>query len=118
MTFVVLGLGTVFNAITNRRDPASRLTPPLLRAIGVSLVPVTLIFLATQLPSLQQGMLTTPLNGPRWLEAIGLALALPGGRRGEQVAPSATGAPAGEVLDVRTRGVGRADRPLRAPANT
>ncbi len=77
MTFVVLGLGTVFNAITNRRDPASGLTPPLLRAIGVSLVPVTLIFLATQLPSLQQGMLTTPLNGPRWLESIGLALALP-----------------------------------------
>src|SRR5262245_36679624 len=58
MTFVVLGLGTVFNALTNRRDPASGLTPPILTALGVSLVPVTMIFLATQLPSLQRGLLT------------------------------------------------------------
>ena len=28
MTFVVMGLGTMFNAITNRRDPTSGLTPP------------------------------------------------------------------------------------------
>ena len=32
MTFVVMGLGTVFNALTNRRDPASGLSPPLLKA--------------------------------------------------------------------------------------
>ena len=30
MTFVVMGLGTIFNAITNRRDPASGLDSPLL----------------------------------------------------------------------------------------
>jgi Ca2+-transporting ATPase len=77
MTFVVLGLGTVFNALTNRRDPATGLTPPILTALGVSLVPVAMIFLATQLPSLQRGLLTQPLNGPRWLIAIALALALP-----------------------------------------
>jgi len=77
MTFVVMGLGTVFNALTNRRDPASGLTPPLLRALGVSLFPVAMIFLATQLPNLQRGMLTQPLTGPQWLAAIGLALALP-----------------------------------------
>ena len=77
MTFVVMGLGTVFNALTNRRDPASGLTPPLLGAVGVSLVPVVLIFLATQLPSLQRGLLTQPLTGPQWLMSIGLALALP-----------------------------------------
>ncbi len=35
MTFVVMGLGTVFNALTNRRDPASGLTPPILTAVGV-----------------------------------------------------------------------------------
>src|SRR5262249_22477292 len=29
MAFVVMGLGTVFNALTNRRDPASGLTPPI-----------------------------------------------------------------------------------------
>jgi len=77
MTFVVMGLGTVFNAITNRRDPASGLMPPILKAIGVSLVPIALLFLATQLPSLQRGMLTQTLTGPQWLAAIGLALALP-----------------------------------------
>jgi Ca2+-transporting ATPase len=77
MTFVVMGLGTVFNALTNRRDPASGLASPILQAVGVSLVPVTLIFLATQLPSLQKGMLTQALTGPQWLAVIGLALALP-----------------------------------------
>jgi Ca2+-transporting ATPase len=77
MTFVVMGLGTVFNALTNRRDPASGLTPPILTAVAVALVPTALIFLATQLPSLQRGLLTTSLTGPQWLAAIGLALALP-----------------------------------------
>ena len=77
MTFVVMGLGTVFNALTNRRDPASGLAPPILVAAGVAVVPTALIFLATQLPSLQRGLLTTSLTGPQWLAAIGLALALP-----------------------------------------
>ena len=39
MTFVVMGLGTVFNALTNRRDPASGLAPPLLKALAISLSP-------------------------------------------------------------------------------
>ena len=43
----------------------------------MAIVPIALIFLATQLPSLQRGLLTTPLTGPQWLAAIGLALALP-----------------------------------------
>ena len=43
----------------------------------VAIVPIALIFLATQLPSLQHGLLTTSLTGPQWLAAIGLALALP-----------------------------------------
>jgi Ca2+-transporting ATPase len=77
MTFVVMGLGTVFNALTNRRDPASGLTPPILTALGVSLVPIALLFLATQLPSLQKGLLTRSLTGPQWLASIGLALLLP-----------------------------------------
>src|SRR6478736_3903453 len=33
MTFVVMGLGTIFNALTNRRDPAGGLDPPLLKAL-------------------------------------------------------------------------------------
>ena len=77
MTFVVMGLGTVFNALTNRRDPASGLDaadPDRARGgrrAGRDDLP------RHQLPSLQRGMLTAPLTGPQWLAAIGLALALP-----------------------------------------
>jgi Ca2+-transporting ATPase len=77
MTFVVMGLGTVFNALTNRRDPTSGLTPPILIALGVSLIGGVMIFLATQLPTLQKGLLTVPLTAPQWLASICLALLLP-----------------------------------------
>jgi len=77
MTFAVMGLGTVFNALTNRRDPTSGLTPPILKALAISLVPVTMIVLATQLPLLNQGLATVQLTGGQWLACIGLALLLP-----------------------------------------
>ncbi|MGB3013127.1 MAG: HAD-IC family P-type ATPase [Candidatus Nanopelagicales bacterium] len=77
MTFVVMGLGTIFNAITNRRDPSSGLTPPVLKAVMIGLVPAGLFVLATQLPFLQSALRTTPLSGWQWLGAIGLALLLP-----------------------------------------
>jgi Ca2+-transporting ATPase len=77
MTFVVMGLGTVFNSIANRRDPASGLDPPILKALLIALVPVTLLFLGTELPRLQGALMTTALTGLQWLAAIGLALTLP-----------------------------------------
>jgi Ca2+-transporting ATPase len=77
MTFAVMGLGTVFNALVNRRDPASGLGPPLLKALGVSLVPVSLVVLATELPGLQKGLLTTSLTGHEWLACFALAALLP-----------------------------------------
>jgi Ca2+-transporting ATPase len=77
MTFVVMGLGTVFNALTNRRDPASGLTPPILKAAAISVFPVVMIVLATQLPTLASGLLTQPLTGRQWLACVGLALLLP-----------------------------------------
>ena len=77
MTFVVMGLGTVFNALTNRRDPTSGLTPPILKALAIALFPVVMIFLATELPRSQKALLTTSLTGGQWLVAIGLALLLP-----------------------------------------
>jgi Ca2+-transporting ATPase len=77
MTFAVMGLGTVFNALTNRRDPASGLTPPVLKAAAISIVPVVMLVLATQLPALQSGLLTQPLTGRQWLACIGLALIVP-----------------------------------------
>jgi Ca2+-transporting ATPase len=100
MTFVVMGLGTVFNALTNRRDPTSGLTAPILQAVAISLVPVALIVLATQLPGLQAGLLTTPLTGLQWLQCVGLALLLPvvievskAVRRGRYVAVAEVDAP-------------------------
>jgi Ca2+-transporting ATPase len=77
MTFVVMGLGTVFNALTNRRDPASGLEPPILKALAISLVPVALIRLATELPGLQSALHTVPLTGKQWLACLGLAALLP-----------------------------------------
>ena len=63
MTFVVMGLGTVFNALTNRRDPTSGLDAPILKALAIALVPIALLVLATELPGLQKGLLTTSLTG-------------------------------------------------------
>jgi Ca2+-transporting ATPase len=77
MTFVVMGLGTVFNALTNRRDPGTGLAPPILKAVAVALVPLALLVLATTLPRLQEALLTASLTGPQWLACIALALLLP-----------------------------------------
>ncbi len=76
MTFAVMGVGTIFNALVNRRDPGPGLSPPLLSALGIGLVSFVLIFLATELPSLQRGLMTTPLTGPQWLICAGLAALL------------------------------------------
>jgi Ca2+-transporting ATPase len=77
MTFAVMGLGTAFNALTNRRDPTSGLTPPILKGLAIALIIGTAIFLATELPRLQAGLLTTSLTAGQWLTCIGLALVLP-----------------------------------------
>ncbi|HEX5195981.1 MAG TPA: cation-translocating P-type ATPase [Gaiellales bacterium] len=77
MTFVVMGLGTIFNALTNRRDPAGGLDPPLLKALAISLFPLAMVVLATELPGFQKGLLTTSLTGHEWLACFGLAALLP-----------------------------------------
>ncbi len=64
-------------ALVNRRDPTSGLLTPILRAVGISLVTVALLFLATQLPTLRAGMLTVPLTPLQWLTCAGLAAMLP-----------------------------------------
>lgn len=77
MTFVVMGLGTVFNAVANRRDPTSGLSAPILKALAIALVPIALLVLANQLPGLQAGLMTVSLSGMQWLASSGLALLLP-----------------------------------------
>jgi Ca2+-transporting ATPase len=77
MCFVVLGLGTVFSGLVMRRDPSSGLTPPLLSAVKILVMPVALVVLATELAFFQKGLLTEPLDGLQWLCCLGLALILP-----------------------------------------
>ena len=77
MTFVVMGLGTVFNALTNRREPASGLDAPVLQALLISLFPLLMLALATELPGLQRGLLTESLSGRQWCVCLGLAALLP-----------------------------------------
>jgi P-type Ca2+ transporter type 2C len=77
MTFAVMGFGTIFNALANRRDPGSGLGPPILKALAVSAVAAFMIALATELPGLQKGLLTTELSGRQWFACLGLAALLP-----------------------------------------
>jgi Ca2+-transporting ATPase len=101
MTFVVMGLGTVFNALTNRRDPASGLSAPILKALAISLVPLVMLVLATELPGLQQGLTTTELTGRQWLACAGLAAFLPVVIEGNKwLRRRRAGAPT--VIDVRS----------------
>jgi Ca2+-transporting ATPase len=77
MTFVVIGLGTVFSGLVMRREPTSGLTPPVLNAVKVLVIPAALLVLATELNFLQKGLLTQSLTGLQWLACIGLALVVP-----------------------------------------
>ena len=107
MTFAVMGLGTVFNALTNRRDPASGLAAPVLKATAIGLITVALVVLATRVDFLQQGMLTQPLTGPQWLACLGLALRAADRRRDGQMDPP---------RPARTRGSHRCPGGRRAAA--
>jgi P-type Ca2+ transporter type 2C len=77
MSFVVVGLGTIFSGLVMRRDPTSGLVPPILPAVRVLAIPVALLLLATELRFLQHGLLTQPVTGYQWLACIGLGLVLP-----------------------------------------
>ncbi len=77
MSFVVVGLGTIFSGLVMRRDPSSGLVPPILSAVKWLAIPVVLVVLSTELPFLQRALLTQSLTGPQWLACIGLALVLP-----------------------------------------
>jgi P-type Ca2+ transporter type 2C len=77
MCFVVVGLGTVFSGLVMRRDPSSGLTPPVLGAIKILVIPAALVVLATELSFMQRGLLTASLDGLQWLACLGLALVLP-----------------------------------------
>jgi Ca2+-transporting ATPase len=100
MTFAVMGFGTIFNALANRRDPGTGLGPPILKALLVSAVAAFMIAIATELPGLQKGLLTTELTGRQWFACLGLAALLPIVIEGRKwLRRRAT--PDDDVLDVR-----------------
>ena len=109
MTFVVMGLGTVFNALVNRRDPTSGLTAPVVKALAIGLVPVVDGVPRDQLPGLQAGAADHlahrhPVAGLRGLAAL-LPLAVEVGkvvRRRRTVSPAAM-APDAAVAPERAR---------------
>src|SRR3954453_4141719 len=76
MCYVVLGLGTVFSGLVMRREPTSGLTAPIIPAIKVLVIPVILIIASTELPFMQNGLMTQSLTGGQWLACLGLALVL------------------------------------------
>jgi hypothetical protein len=49
MCFVVIGLGTVLSGLVMRRDPSSGVTPPVLGAVRILVIPAALLVLATEL---------------------------------------------------------------------
>ena len=77
MCFVVIGLGTIFSGLVMRREPSSGLTPPILGAVKILVIPTALLVLATELQFMQEGLLTQALTGLQWLACIGLALVVP-----------------------------------------
>jgi Ca2+-transporting ATPase len=77
MCFVVIGLGTIFSGLVLRREPSSGLTPPILGAVKLLVIPTVLLVLATELQFMQKGLLTQSLTGLQWLACIGLALVVP-----------------------------------------
>ncbi len=97
MTFVVMGLGTVFNALVNRRDPTSGLTPPILKALAIGLIPVVMVFLATQLPTLQSGAAHRPAQSAPVAHLRRPGGAPPDRRRGGQGDQEAPASAAGDA---------------------
>jgi Ca2+-transporting ATPase len=77
MTFVVVGLGTIFSGLVMRRDPTSGLQEPILSAVKWLAIPVVLVVLATELDFLERALVTQPLTGWQWLACIALALVVP-----------------------------------------
>jgi Ca2+-transporting ATPase len=74
MAFALIAFGAVLGGLVLRRDPASGLIPPLLKALAILTIPAILIVLATELPFMQSRFMTQPLTGGQWLVVLGLAL--------------------------------------------
>jgi Ca2+-transporting ATPase len=66
MCFVVMALASVAGGLVLRRDPASGLTAPVLRALGILAIPVVIVLLSTELGFLQRFLMTQSLTAGQW----------------------------------------------------
>ena len=74
MTFAVMAFGAILGGLVLRRDPASGLMPPILKALAILAIPAVIVVLGTELPFMQQWLMTESLTGPQWLVVFGLSL--------------------------------------------
>jgi len=73
MAFAVMGLGTVFEALSARRDLESAFEAPLLHYAGILAVPALLVVFSVEVAFMQEWLLLTSLTGAQWGIVLGLA---------------------------------------------
>ncbi len=75
MCFVVMALASAAGGLVLRRDPASGLTAPVLRALRLLSIPVIVVVLATELGFLQNFLMTQSLSVGQWTVVLLLVVA-------------------------------------------
>jgi Ca2+-transporting ATPase len=73
MAFAVMGLGTVFEALSARRDLASAFETPLLHYAAILAAPALLVVFSVEVAFMQKWLLLTSLTGAQWGIVVGLA---------------------------------------------
>ncbi len=74
MAFAAIAFGAILGGLVLRRDPASGLRAPVLRALAILTVPAVIVVLSTELPFMQNRLMTLPLTGAQWLLVLALAV--------------------------------------------
>lgn len=75
MAFAVMAFSAILGGLVLRRDPASGLMPPVLKALAILAIPAVIVVLSTELPFMQRRLMTEPLSGSQWLVVLGLSVA-------------------------------------------
>lgn len=78
MAYAVMALGTTLTGLATRRDPESGFAPPAAKALGVLAIPLLLAVVTTTWTPFQKLLQTQALTGEQWIQALGLALIVPG----------------------------------------
>jgi P-type Ca2+ transporter type 2C len=77
MTFAVVGMSTILSGFAMRSDRRFGLSQVPLKYAGTLAAGAAIVFLSTELPTLQRWFDTTSLTGYQWAAVFGLALVMP-----------------------------------------